>query len=134
MEGLPMNASDRRPNPSSTHCVQIRRCEVATWIGVYEHEQAQRMTLIFDIDLDVDANAASAADRIDQTVDYVKVVQDLRDCLHDRRHFLIETLADFVAQRLLNQFTAQRVRVNVAKHAVLEGVASVGVEVERFRC
>jgi dihydroneopterin aldolase len=82
----------------------------------------------------VDASAASAADRIDQTVDYAQVVQDLRDCLFDRRHFLVEALADFVAQRLLAEFAAHRVRVAVAKQAVLEGVASVGVEVERFRC
>jgi dihydroneopterin aldolase len=39
-----------------------------------------------------------------------------------------------VAQRLLAEFAAHRVRVAVAKQAVLEGVASVGVEVERFRC
>lgn len=128
-----MNTFNRSSSPSSTHRLQIRRCEVATWIGVYEHEQTQRTTLLLDLDLDVDASAASAADRIDQTVDYAQVVQDLRDCLFDRRHFLVEALADFVAQRLLAEFAAHRVRVAVAKQAVLEGVASVGVEVERFR-
>lgn len=128
-----MKPSERQANLSITHRLQIRRCEVATWIGVYEHEQTQRTTLLFDIDLDVDAGGASAADQIDQTVDYAQVVQDLRSCLHDRRHFLVEALADFVAQRLLTEFAVQRVRVAVAKQAVLEGVASVGVEVERLR-
>lgn len=119
--------------PMHTHRLQIRRCEIATWIGVYEHEQTRRTTLLFDFDLDIDGRQAASGDRIGDTVDYGEVVQDLRDCLFDKRHFLVEALADFVADRILARFAVVRVRVTVAKLAVLDGVASVGVEVERFQ-
>lgn len=119
--------------PLHTHRLQIRRCEVDTWIGVYEHEQTQRTKLLFDIDLDIDGRRAAAGDCIGDTVDYGSVVEDLRRFLHDQRHFLVETLADHVAARILQQFNVVRVRVAVAKQAVLEGVASVGVEVERYQ-
>ena len=119
--------------PLYTHRLQIRRCEVDTWIGVYEHEQSRRTTLLFDIDLDIDGRRAAAGDRIGDTVDYGSVVEDLRRGLRDQRHYLVETLADHVADRILRQFNVVRVRVAVAKQAVLEGVASVGVEVERYQ-
>lgn len=119
--------------PLHTHRLQIRRCEVDTWIGVYEHEQTQRTKLLFDLDLDIDGRRAAAGDCLGDTVDYGSVVEDLRRCLHNKRHYLVETLADHVADRILRQFNVVRVRVAVAKQAVLEGVASVGVEVERYQ-
>ena len=128
-----MNLPSRSPSGPHTHRLQIRRCEVTTWIGVYAHEQTQRSTVLFDLDLDVDARAASAGDQIGDTVDYGLVVEDLRGCLHDKRHQLVEALADFVADRLLARFAVLRVKVSVAKPSVLPGVASVGVEVERLR-
>lgn len=128
-----MNPAPPPASPRATHRLQIRRCEVDTWIGVYEHEQAQRTTLLFDLDLDIDARAASATDRIGETVDYGEVVEALRHGLRDQRHFLVEALADFVADRLLARFPLLRVRVAIAKQHVLQGVGSVGVEVDRSR-
>jgi dihydroneopterin aldolase len=119
--------------PLHTHRLQIRRCEVDTWIGVYEHEQARRSTLLFDLDLDIDGRQAAASDCIADTVDYGLVVEDVRQHLQDQRHYLVETLADHVADRILSRFSVVRVRVAVAKQAVLDRVASVGVEVERYQ-
>ncbi len=119
--------------PMHTHRLLIRRCEVPTWIGVYEHEQTQRTTLLFDLDLDIDGRLAAAGDCIGGTVDYGQVVEDLRGCLYDKRHYLVETLADFVADRVLQRFKVVRVRVAVSKQSVLQRVASVGVEVERYQ-
>lgn len=128
-----MDLPESRPLLQRTHRLQIRSCEVDTWIGVYEHEQVQRTTVLFDLDLDLDGRAASSADHIVETVDYARVVEDLRNGLRDRRHHLVESLADHVAERLLSRFALLRVRVAVAKRSVIQGVASVGVEVERCR-
>lgn len=119
--------------PMPSHRLLIRRCEVATWIGVYAHEQTQRTTLLFDLDLDIDGRLAAAGDSLDDTVDYGQVVADLRACLYDKRHRLVETLADFVADRVLQRFSVSRARVAVVKQSVLEGVVGVGVEVERYQ-
>lgn len=115
-----------------SHRLLIRRCAIATWIGVYEHEQALRTRLLFDVDLDIDARLAAAGDHIDDTVDYGRVVEDLRACLYDKRYHLLEALADFVADRILQRYSVVRVRLTVSKLAVLEDVDSVGVEVERY--
>lgn len=119
--------------PMQTHRVFIRQCVVQAWVGVYEHEQVRPTNLMFDIDIDVDGRLAATTDHIGDTVDYAAVVADLRTSLAQERHQLLETLSEFVANRILARFNACRVRVSVAKKDVLENVGSVGVEVERFQ-
>jgi len=128
-----MNLSGDPHVPVHSHRLLIRRCEVLTWIGVYEHEQAQPTRLLFDLDIDVDARLAAATDRIGDAVDYGAIVADLRECLAQERNYLLETLSEFVADRILSRFNAGRVRLSVCKIGILDGVGSVGVEIERFQ-
>jgi len=127
---MAIHPSQVTPEPS--HRILIRGCQVDTWVGVYEHEQQQRSTVVFDLDLDVDARLAARMDRIYDTVDYALVVADIRQSLFDRRFHLIEAMAEFVAQRILERFVASRIRLTIFKGPVLDRVDSVGVEIERF--
>lgn len=117
---------------TATHRLLIRGCKVDTWVGVYEHERAQRSTVVFDIDLEIDGRQAAKDDRIDHTVDYALVVADIRQSLFDRRFHLIEAMADFVAQRILQKFGAIEVKLVIFKGSVLDRVDNVGVQIERF--
>jgi dihydroneopterin aldolase len=121
------------PNHACSHTLFIKDCSVQTWIGVYEHEQKTPTILIFDIELDVDARQAASSDLIGDTVDYAVVVSFLREYLRNARHRLLETLTQQVADQIFSTFNVSRVRLSVAKTGILEGVASVGVEIVRFR-
>ncbi len=104
-----------------------------TWIGVYEHERKEPTILVFNIELDVDARQAASSDRIGDTVDYAVVVSHIREYLRHARHRLLETLTEQVVDQIFCTYNVSRVRLSVAKTGILEGVASVGVEIERFR-
>ena len=121
------------PNHTYSHTLFIKDCSVQTWIGVYEHEQKKPTILLFNIELDVDARQASSSDLIGDTVDYAVVVSYIREYLRHARHRLLETLTQQVADQIFSTFNVSRVRLSVAKTGILEGVASVGVEIERFR-
>ena len=121
------------PNHTYSHTLFIKDCSVQTWIGVYEHEQKKPTILVFNIELDVDARQASSSDLIGDTVDYAVVVSYIREYLRHARHRLLETLTQQVADQIFSTFNVSRVRLSVAKTGILEGVASVGVEIERFR-
>lgn len=121
------------PNITYSHRLFIKDCSVQTWIGVYEHEQKTPTILIFNIELDVDARQAASSDLIGDTVDYAVVVSFLREYLRNARHRLLETLTQQVADQIFSTFNVSRVRLSVAKTGILEGVASVGVEIVRFR-
>ncbi|MGN6977521.1 dihydroneopterin aldolase, partial [Neisseria sp. P0006.S006] len=46
---------------------------------------------------------------------------------------LLETLAEHIAQLILNDFGAAKVRVRIVKPGILPDVAQVGIEIERTR-
>jgi dihydroneopterin aldolase len=121
------------PNHTYSHTLFIKDCSVQTWIGVYEHEQKKPTILVFNIELDVDARQASSSDLIGDTVDYAVVVSYIREYLRHARHRLLETLTQQVADQIFSTFNVSRIRLSVAKTGILEGVAIVGVEIERFR-
>ncbi len=121
------------PNITYSHRLFIKDCSVQTWIGVYVHERKEPTILVFNIELDVDARQAASSDRIGDTVDYAVVVSHIREYLRHARHRLLETLTEQVVDHIFCTFNVSRVRLSVAKTGILEGVASVGVEIERFR-
>lgn len=111
--------------------VFIRDLSVSTLIGVHEHERRGPRSLLMDLDIELHASRAGQTDRLSDTVDYAAVVDDVRRCLADKSYFLLERLAEFVAERILEDFDAKRVVVHVAKAGVLEDVGLVGVRIER---
>jgi dihydroneopterin aldolase len=86
---------------------------------------------MMDLDIEVAASRAGSTDHLADTIDYAAVVHDLRECLAGKRYFLLERLAEYVADRILSQFDAARVRVKVIKVGIIQGVGCVGVSLER---
>lgn len=111
--------------------VFIRDLSVSTLIGVHEHERRRPRALLMDLDIELHASRAGQTDRLADTVDYAAVVVDVRRCLADKSYFLLERVAEFVADRILEEFDAKRVVVRVAKAGVLKDVGLVGVRIER---
>ena len=59
------------------------------------------------------------------------VVERLRAELAAQHFNLLETLAEYVARRLIDDFGARWVRVSVAKIGVMRNVRRAGVLIER---
>lgn len=116
---------------STMDLIFIRECRADAWIGVYEWEQQQPQTLEFDIDIGLDTHTAGASDSIRDTIDYGKVVERLRADLKDARFKLLEALAEHICQVLIRDFSAQWVKVSVAKIGHMRGVRKVGVTIAR---
>lgn len=103
-----------------------------TLIGVYDWERQHKQTLILDLDIGIPSRAA-VSDQIDDTIHYGEVCQAIRNSLHNQQFLLLETLAEHIAQMVLEDFSALFVRVKVVKPGILSGVREVGVEIERHR-
>lgn len=101
-----------------------------TLIGVYDWERTQIQTLIIDLDIAMPKHAADEDD-IAQTIHYGDVCQRLRSELKQRDFLLLESLAEYTAALILDEFNAAWVRVNIVKPGILPNVREVGVEIER---
>lgn len=109
----------------------VRDLAINTLIGVYEHERQGLQVLMLDLDIVLGANRGGQTDSLVDTVDYADVVKDLRTQLAGTGYSLLERLAEFAAERILNKFHASSVTVQIAKVGVLPGVRTVGVRITR---
>jgi dihydroneopterin aldolase len=100
-------------------------------IGIWEWERRITQTLIFDLDIGFDTRAAVQSGRIEDTLSYREVAKRVTAYAQDTRANLVETLAQGVADILLEEFAAPWCKVRVNKRGAVTGATDVGVVIER---
>lgn len=101
--------------------------------GVHDQERRDGQTFVADVVLRVDTRGAAEQDRIDLTVDYEGLVQQIVDVLSGSPVALIETLAERIATLALDRDIVRAVDVVVHKPEAPLGVAFTDVAVEIHR-
>ena len=101
-------------------------------IGVYDWERERKQTLILDLEISVPERTGTSDD-IGDTIHYGDVCEVVRRSLAEQDFLLLETLAEHIAQLILNDFGAVKVRIRIVKPGILPDVAQVGIEIERTR-
>lgn len=99
-------------------------------VGIYPREQAGPQTIELQLEIGV-PDGATEKDDIAATIDYAAVVARLEQEFAARHFNLLETLAEWVASLLINDFHAPWVKLSVAKIGMLKNVRRVGVRIER---
>jgi dihydroneopterin aldolase len=103
--------------------------------GYLEEERRLGQRFLVDLWVDID-EAASASDRIEDTVDYRRIAGLVREVFAGPERLLLEGLAGSVADGILERFpTVERVRVRVRKPDVVldPPVDYAAIVVERVR-
>lgn len=116
--------------------VFIKDLQLMTTIGVYDHEKTSSQRIVANIDLTVHENK-QIADKIEHVVCYHKVVQNIESITKNEdnsKHInLLETLAETIAEKCLEDKRILAIRVRLEKPEALKQAASVGVEIERLQ-
>jgi dihydroneopterin aldolase len=109
----------------------IEALRLKTWVGLYPREKAMPQDVTLDIQIGTSTTLAGNSDDIRDTIDYANVASRLRAELGSRHFNLLESLAEFVATLVLREFSAQWVRVSVAKPGIMKDAKRVGVTILR---
>ena len=83
--------------------------------GVYDFEKEQGQEFIVDIDIQTNFTEAVATDNVEKTVNYANVAAIAVEGIKEQRFDLIESLADYIAQRVLKLDGVAAVEVTVHK-------------------
>lgn len=83
--------------------------------GVFEHERREGQVFIADAVLRVETRAAAASDSLADSVDYGDAAQRMHAVLVGQAFDLIETVAERIAEALLDMRGVQSVEVTVHK-------------------
>ena len=113
--------------------IYISQLRVETVIGVYEWERHIRQVVLLDLEMATDVARAAATDNIADALNYKAVAKRVAAFVEGTRFQLVETLAERVAERVLDEFGVPWVRLRVCKEGALRGVTEVGVLIERGR-
>ena len=110
-------------------CDLLLRCI----IGINDPERLNRQDVVINVTLYADLSAACKSDRIEDTIDYKGIKNRIVQMVEGSEFFLVEALAESLAQFCLSQSRVERVRVRVDKPGALRFARTVGVEIVRER-
>jgi dihydroneopterin aldolase len=127
------DVDDDEDGPEVGATVEIVGLSLYTQHGVTEAEREVGQRLVFDIRFDVGEVDALVTDRVEDTVDYGKVCEEVSLVAQQRSYKTLERLCAVVAERLAEKFGAESVSVKAAKPEppIALPVEEVSVEVWR---
>ncbi len=114
----------------------LQQMEFYAYHGVFQEEAKLGQKFLVDVTLHTDLRRAGHSDELSDTLNYVQIYEIVKKTAQLERYNLVETVAETIANRLLDQF-AEVAKVNVKVTKVMppiEGIlAGAAVEIERER-
>jgi 7,8-dihydroneopterin aldolase/epimerase/oxygenase len=95
--------------------IEISGLSLYTRHGVSEAERELGQRLVFDISFELDECDATVTDRIEDTIDYGEVCEQVALAAQERSYKTLERLCSAVADRLIDRFGAESLRVKATK-------------------
>lgn len=102
-------------------------------IGMNEEERREKQDVLINISLYADLMAACKNDRFQDTVDYRSIKKEILKTVESSHYYLVEALAEAVAEICLSDPKVVEVKVKVEKPSALRFARTVGVEINRSR-
>ncbi len=100
-------------------------------VGINEDERRDKQDVIINLELGADIAAACKSDRFEDTVDYRSINKKIIGIAESSHYFLVEALAEKIADACLEFRGVRSARVEVEKPAALRFARSVGVIIYR---
>ena len=95
--------------------IEVTGLSLYTRHGVSEAERELGQRLVFDIAVELDECDATVTDRVEDTVDYGDVCEQVALAAQERSYRTLERLCAAVAERLAERYGAESIRVKAAK-------------------
>jgi 7,8-dihydroneopterin aldolase/epimerase/oxygenase len=111
----------------------ITNAKFLAHIGVTQEEKADPQELLISTEVFLDMRPSAASDEIKDTIDYIAVHELIQKTLDKTRYNLLEKLGEALAQNMLAQFPAHKVKVKITKPQVAQeyNLQEMGIEVVR---
>ncbi|MFT3741624.1 MAG: dihydroneopterin aldolase [Gammaproteobacteria bacterium] len=109
----------------------LKGLQLEAMVGVYPEERLAPQVLNVDIEISINARKAALTDALSETLDYDYIAQCLAAWSRETTFFLLESLADYLAQKIVTEFGDRRVRLRLSKQSLNQSGRCIGVEIER---
>ena len=106
-------SEDEAPEPTVT--VEVSGLSLYTRHGVTDAEREVGQRLVVDVTLELADCDAIVTDRVEDTVDYAEVCEQVALAAQERSFRTLERLCAAIAERLIDRYPTESVRVKAAK-------------------
>jgi D-erythro-7,8-dihydroneopterin triphosphate epimerase len=111
----------------------IRDLRFRCIVGVNGDERNAPQDVVANIVLHTDLRQAGRTDSLDDTVDYKALKKSILDMAEHSRFYLVEALAQSIADICLQEKRVHRATVTIEKPTALRFARTVGVKITRSR-
>ena len=102
-------------------------------IGIHDWEREKKQDILINIEMEADCQPAGLSDDFQDAVDYRAVTKSVIALVENSEFYLVERMAEEIAQICLGDSRVLLARVRVEKPGAVRFSRSVGIEVERRR-
>lgn len=106
--------------------ILIEGLSVQAHVGVGAVERRATQAIEFDLELQL-ANPTIPRDRMEDSVNYATVVQQIETLCRAERHCLLETMAERIAEMIFVDTRVRRVLISLRKPRKLANSRAVGI-------
>ncbi len=113
--------------------VYIYDLRIDVLIGIYDWERSIKQQIRIDLEMGWDNTKPAASDDIVDTLNYKEAAQRIKKLAENSRFQLVETLAERIADMLLNEMNIPWLKLRLGKPYAVKDSSEVGVCIERHR-
>lgn len=111
--------------------ILIKDLLVRCILGVNDDERREKQDVLINLVLFADLHPSGHSDDLADSVDYRAIKKQVLAMVETSQFYLVEALAEHIAEQCLAHPRVQRVQVTVEKPSALRFARSVGVEITR---
>lgn len=113
--------------------IYIRDLSLRCIIGINPDEREKKQDVVINVVMSADLTQAGQSDDMHDTVDYKRITKAILAEIEPSNYFLIERMAQAVADLCFTDERVQRVKVTVAKPGALRFAKASAVTIYRKR-
>jgi len=116
---------------SMTDKIFLQGLKVSCILGTLPRERKKKQPVVLDLAFPAPVRDPARTDDLRQALDYQKIAAGAAEFVSQSRFFLLETLAERLAEMLLRKFKLKLITLCVAKPNALHNAESVSVRITR---
>ena len=113
--------------------IKINEIQLFGYHGLYEEEKENGQNFIISLSIDIEYTDKN--DKIENTVDYTKIINEVKDTFNQKRYNLIESLAVVISDNLMKNKKIKSLDISIKKESppIDAKINSVEVNLRKIR-
>ena len=113
--------------------IKINEIQLFGYHGLYQEEKENGQNFILSISINIDYKDKN--DKIENTVDYTKIIEQVEYIFNEKRYNLIESLADDISDYIMRNKKIESLDISIKKESppIDAKISSVEVNLRKVR-